>query len=100
MTPTNDSEYKQKQRDDWAYRFTNHTPDPSAIPIIEGLRSAAKAMSDAYISMVPAGREQALALTKLEESLMHAVSGVARTMTADNPDFTPPEKPAEDKTPS
>lgn len=90
----------QGQKDEWDYKFTNHTPHPSAIQRINGLRSAAKAMAAAYIDLVPASREQSLALTKLEESIMHAVSGVARTMTEDNPDFVLPTDPAEDKAPA
>lgn len=82
---------KQTQKDQWDYNFSTHKVHESALPAINGLRQAAKAMAAAYVDLVPASREQSLALTKLEESLMHAVSGVARTMTEDNPDFVAPE---------
>lgn len=89
----------QTQRDEWDYKLSSHVPHESAVARINGLRQAAKAMAAAYIDLVPAGREQSLALTKLEESSMHAISGVCRVMTEDNPDFVPPETPAEDKVP-
>lgn len=76
-------------KEQWEYNLTNHKPTEDAIRKIEGLRSAAKAMSAAIIDLVPQGREQSLALTKNEEMLFHAVSGLVRT---ENEDKTIEEK--------
>lgn len=78
---------KQAQRDQWDYNLTTHTIHPNAVGRIEGLRSAAKAMAHAIIDMVPAGREQSLALTHCESMLQAAVGGIARYETMDNPKF-------------
>jgi hypothetical protein len=42
------------------------------------LRDAAKEYADAIVELVPTSREQALALTKLEECVMWANAGIAR----------------------
>ena len=68
----------------WRYNLTNHKPTPEGIRKIEALRSAAKAMADAIIDIAPAGRDQALALTHLEEMLFHANAAIARAMNEDN----------------
>lgn len=78
----------------WHYQFTSHKPTAEGIRKIEGLRSAAKAMADAIIDMVPSGRDQALSLTNLEQMLFHANAGVARQY---NEDLAP--IPDEDKKP-
>lgn len=43
------------------------------------VRLACKAAADSFIEMVPEGRELSLALTKLEEAMMWANEGIART---------------------
>jgi hypothetical protein len=43
---------------------------------IEHLRSVAKAYGFALLATVPEGRERALAVTKLEESLMWGIKGI------------------------
>ena len=80
MQPTTDP---QAQKDLWHYNFTNHKPTADGIRKIEGLRSAAKAMADALIDLCPAGRDQALALTSLEQMLFHANAAIARTENED-----------------
>lgn len=77
----------------WRYNFTNHTPTPEGIRKIEALRSAAKVMADAIIDICPGGRDQALALTSLEQMLFHANAAVARNMNVD----VEPKQPEEDK---
>lgn len=78
----------------WHYNLTNHKPTAAGIQRIEALRSATKAMADALIDLVPAGRDQAIALGCAEEMLFHANAGVARTM---NEDRETTSKPAEDQ---
>lgn len=87
MQPTD----TKPQKDLWKYNFTNHKPTAEGIKRIEALRSAAKAMADAIIDLAPAGRDQALALTSLEQMLFHANAAIARNM---NEDLTPEEDKA------
>lgn len=88
MPPLSDSDQKQL----WDWNFTNHTPTPAALRKIEGLRAAAKAMKDAIIDMVPAGRDRSLSLTALEQTLFSANAGIARVENTDGE----AEPPAED----
>lgn len=90
MNPLTDDDMKQL----WDWNFTNHKPTPDAIKKMEGLRSAAKAMKDAIIDMVPRSREQSLALTNLETMLFYANAGIARNENEDGkvPE-TPPKAP-------
>lgn len=56
--------------------FTYHAPTPemqSKFPII---RNAAKELAYLINSLVPEGREKALAMTKLQESVMWANAGI------------------------
>lgn len=79
----------------WDWNLTNHKPTPEAIRKMEGLRSAAKAMKNAIIDMVPSGREQSMALTSCEQMVFYAMAGIARR---ENEDITPPDDtPEEDK---
>lgn len=101
MPPLSDDAMKQL----WDWNFTNHKPTPDAIKKMEGLRSAAKAMKDAIIDMVPRSREQSLSLTNLETMLFYANAGIARNESEDGkiPE-TPPQAPVnipvrEDKPP-
>ena len=80
----------QALKDLWAYNLTNHKPTPEAIRKIEALRSASIAMSAAIIDLTPAGRDQAMALSSLEEMNFHAVAAVARAENEDL-DTTPEE---------
>lgn len=69
------------ERIEW--NMTNHPPaGPEVICRFESLREYAKAFGHAIDRLVPPGREQSLALTELESSLMWAVAGVARNQEA------------------
>lgn len=82
----------QGMKDLWHYNLTNHKPTPDAIRKIEAIRAASMAMADCIIDLTPPGRDQALALTSLEQMNFHAVAAVARTDNEDNA-----EPPEEDK---
>jgi hypothetical protein len=56
--------------------LTNQPPTPDAIVDIERLREAAKAYGHLLIELTPNGRERALAITKLEESVMWGVKSI------------------------
>lgn len=73
----------QALKDLWHYNLTNHKPTPAAIKKIEAFRSAAKAMASCIIDLTPSGRDQALALTSLEQMSFHAVAAIARTENED-----------------
>lgn len=86
-----DQQYNpQALKDLWDFNLTNHKPTPEGIRKIEAMRSAAKAMKDAIIDLCPGGRDQALALTSLEQMLFHANAAIARVMNEDI-DSTPEE---------
>ncbi len=59
------------------YSLTNKRPSDKAIENIESFREVAKQLGHAIVDYVPAGRAQALAITKLEEAVMWAVKGIA-----------------------
>lgn len=59
-------------------RFNYHKPNKFKAKIHEDLRGIAKEFAYAIKVICPEGREQALALTKLEECLMWANAAVAR----------------------
>lgn len=82
----------QGLKDIWRYNLTNHKPTQEAIKKIEGFRSAAIAMADCIVDLTPAGRDQALALTHLEEMSFHGIAAIVR---ADNEDIN--KTPEEDK---
>lgn len=73
----------QGMKDIWHYNLTNHKPTAEAIKTIEHFRSAAKAMADCIIDLVPAGRDQAVALTHLEEMSFHGIAGIVRNNNED-----------------
>ena len=58
--------------------FTYHRPDADAVDKMRQLRSSARHLAKMIAELVPAGREQASALTRLEESIMHANAGITR----------------------
>jgi hypothetical protein len=59
-------------------RIKYHRPDEDAINRIAVMRGTALMWAEQVLEYVPAGREQALALTKIEEALMWANAGIAR----------------------
>lgn len=59
--------------------FMYHPPrDEEMVMAYTDLRERFKALAHVLIDTVPPGRELSLALTKLEEAVMHANSGIAR----------------------
>jgi hypothetical protein len=58
--------------------FTYHKPINDQSQRYEKLRDMAKSLALEYIKLCPKSREQSLALTKLEESVMWANSSIAR----------------------
>ena len=93
-----DEQRRRNQKDEWHYKFTNHTPSEEGIKKIESLRSVAKAHADAIIDICPPGREQSLALTHLEETSTAAIAAVARHFTLDNPAYAEKQGAAESGT--
>ena len=59
-------------------RFDYHAPDADKIRLHSGLRGGTKNLAEAYETHLPAGREKALALTKLEEALFWVNAAIAR----------------------
>lgn len=58
--------------------FTYHRPPAEVAPTFVTLREKAKELALLFVELVPPGREQHSALTRLEEAVMHANAGVAR----------------------
>jgi len=58
--------------------FTYHEPDAGKIESHQYIRRCCLQLADDLIHNVPPGREQSLALTKLEEVMMWANAGIAR----------------------
>ena len=59
-------------------RIKYHRPDEHAIERIAVMRGTALMWAEQVLEYVPQGREQALALTKIEEALFWANAGIAR----------------------
>lgn len=59
-------------------RFTYHQPTEGQVESMQDMRWRAKGLAYCISNNVPDSREKALALTKLEEAIMHANSGVVR----------------------
>lgn len=53
-------------------------PDSPAADAADELRALFGALAHGVVDMTPAGREQSLALTKLEEGLFFAIAAIAR----------------------
>lgn len=64
------------------FDFTNHTPSKEGIALIEANRKIAKEFAT-HVADLPVGREQSLAITKIEEALFYANAAVARTHLAE-----------------
>jgi len=58
--------------------FTYHRPPANIGPVFVSLREKAKELALMIDRLVPPGREQSSALTRLEEAVMHANAGIAR----------------------
>lgn len=58
--------------------FSYHSPPAGALDNFREIREKAKELAFLIASKVPQGREQSTALTRLEETVMHANAGIAR----------------------
>lgn len=59
-------------------RFTYHKPKEGQTEKYQELRDAARDLAFQIVQSQPEGREQSLAITKLEEAIMWANAGIAR----------------------
>lgn len=57
--------------------LTNQPPADHQVQRMEDLRKVAKLYAQSLFEFVPATRERSLAITKLEESVMWAIKGIA-----------------------
>ncbi len=57
--------------------FICHSPKEDQIPRYNELRETGYVLALKFLSMVPPGREQATAISKLEEAIMWANKGIA-----------------------
>jgi hypothetical protein len=63
--------------------FTYHRPPPDAQGHFVALREKAKELAHLINAVVPTGREQSTALTRLEEAIFHTNAGIARQYPAE-----------------
>ena len=68
----------EEDAEEMATRLTHHAPKGDQTERYEALRTIATMYAGAIMQGTPKSREQALALTKLEESLMWAIAAIAR----------------------
>ena len=66
------------QNDELDNVYTYHAPKGDQQERYEMLRTMAKKMANTVLNLTPKSREQSLALTKLEESIMWANASIAR----------------------
>ncbi len=65
-------------------RFDHHPPpNPLTVALHEELREECKGLARQVVHLVPAGREQAMALSALELVMMHGNAGIARSHAQD-----------------
>lgn len=78
-TPEMDAKVKEHRlREDIHNRFTYHPPKGDQSARYERIRTAAHDLAILLVESCPVSREQSLALTKLDEVVMHANSAIAR----------------------
>lgn len=65
-------------KDEIDTRFTYHPPRPDQVPRYDAIRRIAKDFAHIIDELTPASREQSLALTHLEETVMWANAAIAR----------------------
>jgi len=68
---------KLRERVDNDFRY--HAPTPEQIKVYANVRSGALALALHLIEVCPPTRELYMALTKLEECVMHANAAIARS---------------------
>lgn len=59
-------------------RFTYHSPQEGQPERYEAIRDKAKELAILIVEDTPEGREQSLAVTKIEEAVMWAIAAIAR----------------------
>lgn len=64
--------------DEIEHRFSYHKPNQLKVERHEHFREACKMLAMEIKDMVPAGREQSLAITHLEDVMMWGNAGIAR----------------------
>lgn len=69
--------------DDLDRRFHGHYVSQDAVTRLDAVRAAGRALAVTVAQMAPEGREQALALTKIEEAVFWANAGIAREEPTD-----------------
>ena len=57
--------------------YTYHAPKPNQLPRYEALRAAAKQFAALIIASTPQSREQSVALTNVQQSVMWANAAIA-----------------------
>jgi hypothetical protein len=73
--PTVDRELVRRVEHD----FTLHPPESDEVAeVMDTIREAYKTLAVQMARMLPSGRDQALCITELENSLMRAIAAVAR----------------------
>lgn len=80
VAPTSGPKYPMTEamREELNRRFRYHSPKDDQPTRYQHLRDQALNLAELIVLSTPPGREQSLALTKLEEAVMHANSAIAR----------------------
>ena len=60
--------------------FTYHAPNEDKFKIYQAVREQGRALAELILAEAPQGREQALALTKVEEAVMWANAAISRNV--------------------
>ena len=68
-----------KSTDDIENRFAYHKPNEKKVFLHQQIRDQVKTLAHYWDGNLPVGREQALALTKLEEAMFWANAAIARS---------------------
>lgn len=63
-------------------RFIYHTPSFEQIERLRQIRSLGKEFAELIVENTPESREQSLAITKVEEAIMHANAAIVRRETS------------------
>lgn len=69
-------------KDDLNNRFTYHPPKEEQIGKYESIRRNGGVLAQMIDELVPDSREKSLAITKIEEAVMWANAGIARSSDA------------------
>lgn len=77
-SPAAGNPMKERLLGDVANRFTYHAPAADQIPRYQELRNIGKELALSIVEFTPVSREQALALTHLEQAIMWANAAISR----------------------